>query len=118
MPTINIQIIQESKVLFGWKVIPVQTNITVEQFFLEVAEEHILNCHLDLIEKIEARCGQSKTTVNQNIDLACNLWEVALDYGKHFVFRLLTLQTTLPSSQYTNPFEVMFNTQNSITLPI
>ena len=73
--------------------------------------------HLDLVEKIKVRCENSKTAVNQNIDLACNLWEVALDYGKHFVFRLLTSQTTSPSHQYTNPFEVMFNTQNSIILP-
>ena len=47
MLVINIQIIQESKVLFGWKVIPVQTDITIEQFFLELVEEHMLNDHLD-----------------------------------------------------------------------
>ncbi|CAG8729703.1 17114_t:CDS:2, partial [Racocetra persica] len=40
-----------------------------------VAEEHISNYRLDLIKKIEAHCEQSKTTVNQNIDLAYNLWK-------------------------------------------
>ncbi|RIB29082.1 hypothetical protein C2G38_2156325 [Gigaspora rosea] len=87
------------------------------QNYTEVAEKHISNNCLDLIEKIEARCGQSKITINQNIDLACNLWEVALDYGKHFVFQLLILQTTSPNREDANSFEIMFNTQNSITLP-
>ncbi|RIB12071.1 hypothetical protein C2G38_2201692 [Gigaspora rosea] len=64
MLVINVQIIKELKVLFDWKIIPVQTVITIEQFFLELMEEYMLNEHSELIEKVEVRCGNSKTTVN------------------------------------------------------
>ncbi|CAG8829465.1 30491_t:CDS:2, partial [Racocetra persica] len=69
MPVINIQNTQESKILFDWKVIPVQTDVTIEQFFSEFVENNILSEHLALVETIEAQCRNSKTTVNQGVDL-------------------------------------------------
>ncbi|CAG8695832.1 576_t:CDS:1, partial [Cetraspora pellucida] len=75
---------------------PVETYVMIEQFFLDLAEKHMLSDNLALVEKIEVRCGSSKVSVNQNVDLECNLWEIAMEYRKHFVFRLLTSQITSP----------------------
>ena len=116
MLAINIQIIQESKILFGWKIVPVETYVMIEQFFLDLAEKHMLSNNLALVEKIEVRCGSSKVSVNQNVDLECNLWEIAIEYGKHFVFSITYISNNLPIYQYTNPFDIMFNTQNSLIL--
>ncbi|RIB19202.1 hypothetical protein C2G38_2182522 [Gigaspora rosea] len=117
MPAINVQIIQESKILFAWKVVLVQADITIEQFFLELIEKYILSEHLDLVEQVEVKCGNSKTSINQSIDLVCNLWEIAIEYGKHFVFQFRS-QITSSNYQRTNPFDIMLNMQNSITLPV
>lgn len=73
MPAINIQIIQESKILFGWKIVPVETYVMIEQFFLDLVEKHTLSDNLALVEKIEVQCMSSKTSINQNVDLECNL---------------------------------------------
>ena len=73
--------------------------------------------YLDLVEQVEARCGNSKTSINQSNNLACNLWEIAMDYGKHFVFRF-TSQINSTNYQYTNPFDIMLDAQSSLTLPI
>ncbi|CAG8717498.1 32931_t:CDS:2, partial [Racocetra persica] len=95
---------------------PVETYVTIEQFFLNLAEKHILSDNLALVKKIEVRCGSSKVSVNHNVDLEYNLWKIAIEYRKHFVFRLLMSQITSPIYQHTNPFDIIFNTQNSSTL--
>ncbi|CAG8711674.1 13843_t:CDS:2 [Cetraspora pellucida] len=79
-----------SKILFGWKIVPEETYVMIEQFFLDLAEKHMLSDNLALVEKIEVRCGSSKVSVNQNVNLESeqdmeHLWELVLEVDDSLV---------------------------------
>src|SRR5579859_147447 len=86
MPTIIVNVEYLSKSVFGWEGLPVEENMSVDDFYQDVVIHEIGRELWD--KNIVAYFGLTKTSEKEKIGLKCNAWETAKQYGTYVIFKL------------------------------